>query len=231
MRYLFAILLSMGIGALLAEPTKAIVGGRSISTSTETTEPLPYDAEVEWLKSDTRSYIDTKYSMTSNVGGIDAVYDSIYLSQDRATWGAQTSSDKNWCMNQYADKWWIGNTGNLFSNAQTVGIKNVSWRWDNGDITGTINGIEYSASYAGTVVSGANVFLFATSQGNVAIRNGYSAIYHFAIFDNGRLVRDFIPVRFTNEQGVSEGAMYDRISRQLFRNQGTGSFIIGPDKQ
>lgn len=42
-------------------------------------------------------------------------------------------------------------------------------------------------------------------------------------------VRDMIPVRFTNEQGVSEGAMYDRVSGQLFRNSGTGAFSFGTD--
>lgn len=45
------------------------------------------------------------------------------------------------------------------------------------------------------------------------------------------LVRDFIPVRFTNELGQAEGAMFDRVSRKLFRNQGTGDpFVLGPDK-
>lgn len=46
----------------------------------------------------------------------------------------------------------------------------------------------------------------------------------------GVLVRDFIPVRFTNENGVTEGAMYDRVSGHLFGNAGTGAFVIGPDK-
>ena len=41
---------------------------------------------------------------------------------------------------------------------------------------------------------------------------------------------DFIPVRFLNENGQQEGAMYDKVSKQLFRNKGTGSFTIGPDK-
>jgi hypothetical protein len=41
---------------------------------------------------------------------------------------------------------------------------------------------------------------------------------------------DLISVRFTNEQGVSEGAMYDRVSGAMFRNAGTGAFTIGPDK-
>ena len=69
-------------------------------------------------------------------------------------------------------------------------------------------------------------------------RRNYSAgygnligrIYWLKISNGSVLVRDFIPVRFTNEQGVSEGAMYDHVSGQLFRNQGTGSFVIGPDK-
>ena len=54
-------------------------------------------------------------------------------------------------------------------------------------------------------------------------------IYGCTIEEGGVLVRDFIPVRFTNEQGVSEGAMYDRVSGQLFRNSGTGVFIVGTD--
>ena len=44
------------------------------------------------------------------------------------------------------------------------------------------------------------------------------------------ILGSFIPVRFTNEDGESEGAMYDKVSGQLYRNAGTGAFIIGPDK-
>ena len=46
----------------------------------------------------------------------------------------------------------------------------------------------------------------------------------------GSVLFDAIPVRFTNENGVSEGAMYDRVSGNLFRNAGTGAFVIGSDK-
>jgi hypothetical protein len=38
------------------------------------------------------------------------------------------------------------------------------------------------------------------------------------------LLRDFIPVRKGNI-----GYMYDRVSGQLFGNQGTGEFVLGPD--
>ena len=55
-------------------------------------------------------------------------------------------------------------------------------------------------------------------------------LYYLKMSKDGSSVRDFIPVRFTNSLGVSEGAMYDRVSGQLFRNAGTGAFVIGPDK-
>ena len=40
---------------------------------------------------------------------------------------------------------------------------------------------------------------------------------------------DGIAVRFVNEQGNDEGALFDKVSRQLFRNNGSGSLKIGPD--
>ena len=61
------------------------------------------------------------------------------------------------------------------------------------------------------------------------IAKGYAKIQSCTIWQNGSIVQDLIPVRFTNENGQSEGAMYDKVTKQLFRNKGTGSFVIGPD--
>lgn len=58
---------------------------------------------------------------------------------------------------------------------------------------------------------------------------GDTTIYEAFIKSNETTI-ELIPVRFTNEQGVSEGAMYDKVSGKLFRNAGTGAFVIGPDK-
>lgn len=32
-----------------------------------------------------------------------------------------------------------------------------------------------------------------------------------------------------NEQGTPEGALWDRVTRRLFRNLGSGAFVLGPD--
>ena len=51
----------------------------------------------------------------------------------------------------------------------------------------------------------------------------YGKIYYIKFFENGVLIRDYIPVKVN---GV--GYMYDKVSGQLFGNSGTGTFIMGP---
>ena len=92
-------------------------------------------------------------------------------------------------------------------------------------------------SVNGSVVARASQESVTAGGGNIAIgkRGNLEAdtatkYYYISIIVDGKLVRDLISVRFTNEDGVIEGAMYDKVSGQLYRNAGTGAFIIGPDK-
>ena len=74
------------------------------------------------------------------------------------------------------------------------------------------------------------IYFFGGAHGTLLDDLASMKIWYFKIIHGSTLVRDFIPVRFTNELGQSEGAMYDRVSGALFRNAGTGAFVIGPDK-
>ena len=80
----------------------------------------------------------------------------------------------------------------------------------------------------GNVVSPGPIFLFGFNyNGNGTLwRGSVVRIYSCKIVDNGVLVRDFVPVRV----GM-EGAMMDRLTRKIYRNQGTGAFKIGADKK
>ena len=40
---------------------------------------------------------------------------------------------------------------------------------------------------------------------------------------------EIVSVRFRNENGVQEGAMYDKVTGELYREQGTAIITIGPD--
>lgn len=50
-------------------------------------------------------------------------------------------------------------------------------------------------------------------------------IYSCKIYDNGVLVRDFIPIK----DDTGHGALYDKVTQQIFYNSGTGDFICGPN--
>lgn len=93
-----------------------------------------------------------------------------------------------------------------------------------------------SSSWTTDAVGGTKYGSYSTSPillfvaGPYWIQNGSvtypcAALVHaLSIKKNGSLVRDFIPVRVGND-----GCMYDKVTKQLFENAGSGSFTIGND--
>lgn len=77
---------------------------------------------------------------------------------------------------------------------------------------------------------GLGLFAACSYQGNM--QEGVVDMYvsDFSYHIDSTLRFDGYAVRFTNELGQSEGALYDAVSGQLFRNVGTGVFTVGPDK-
>ena len=188
---------------------------------------LPYDAEVEWIRGDGSAYVDTGFdysqetdevSIEFNVAGSSAWNRNIIL-------GAYESGSTNF---------WISiSTGGMlqiiFANSQ----RSYSIT---GDAVVTLVGKTVSANgeqwtFTGDYIASLPLFMFGrNNNGAVDNRNSTVKIYSFVARRNGVVILDLIPVKFTNSLGVSEGAMYDRVSDKLFRNQGTGAFVIGPDK-
>ena len=72
--------------------------------------------------------------------------------------------------------------------------------------------------------SSSEVYLFSGVNASRPSSNFYC--HSLMLFNNAdNKIRDLIPVRVGNV-----GYMYDKVSRQLFGNSGTGDFILGPDK-
>jgi len=72
-----------------------------------------------------------------------------------------------------------------------------------------------------------NIYLFTANLGTNTPNSQYAVgakIYSAKFFDNGTLVRSFVPVRVG-----TVGYLFDRVSGQLFGNSGTGDFVCGPD--
>ena len=63
------------------------------------------------------------------------------------------------------------------------------------------------------------------TSGKSPVKNS-SKIYSAKLYDNGTLVRDFIPVRRHSDGAIG---MYDKVTDTFFGNAGTGTFIAGND--
>jgi len=202
------------------------------------TPPLPYDAEVEYLESTGTQWIDTGTTLKS-YSQIDCDFIGLGLS-NKAVFGCSNGSAYNsgaielfWLESAVRTRFEVvapaSNSASqilAFSPSYSVGtLYSVRYNKDVFSLNGDSGTSNWYSDYVGT----RNLYIFATNRGSASY-NSDCKMFLFKISANGTLVRDFIPVRFTNELGQSEGAMYDKVSGRLFRNQGTGAFTYGPDK-
>lgn len=189
-------------------------------------EPLPYDAEVEYLESTGTQWIDT--GVSCNADNIVEVEFNSPLKTE-AIFGARTS------------------TGNKEHSLVMASEGDVSYRSRNTQTQLSVSYNGYTAStwvnmkcskdnlYADGVLvaqvsnwvtfsNARHYYLFGMNTNGTASNLGAKKIRAFKISNNGQLLLDMIPVRVGQV-----GYMYDKVSGQLFGNSGTGSFIIGND--
>ena len=193
-----------------------IVGARTGAWS-PSGAPLPYDAEVEYLESTKKQLIDTGYVLSAS----DRIVVQAYFQADDDTGNMAI-------LGSFNPKLWI-TTGLCRFNGENYASINTLKKleaWNSISIDKdycTCNGTAVPMSEGTFLDNSLSLFLFGVN-GNTSI-NTNGRISSCKIYHSGVLVRDYIPVR----KGTV-GYMYDRVSGQLFGNQGTGAFIIGPDK-
>lgn len=194
------------------------------------TPVLPYDAQVEWLGSDSTAYIDT--GVNGNNYYLRFTGHFIYTTHVNygAIYGNYVSDNHNGTrlILNYASNTAISclNT-KCTTNGNTIvtlpiNVKH-SFLANYNEVTIDSTTTTVSNKGSGTTNNG-NVCLFNRSLTNTANRNIGLKIYDLQIYDNGVLIRDYIPVRVG-----TVGYMYDTVSGELFGNSGTGTFTYGND--
>lgn len=189
-------------------------------------QPLPYDAEIEYLESNGTQRIDTGIVANASTeinwsaaflgtGGnyqvlVGAAGNSIY------SFVCVYNKGTKKCYLQY------GTTGSLYvEKALTNGVRyDFNFVAENNKATLTIDTTRGVLTTTNTF-SDKNIHLFANHNGN----SGANArIYNISITNGANVLFDAIPVRVGQV-----GYMYDKVSGQLFGNAGTGSFTLGND--
>ena len=188
--------------------------------------PLPYDAEVEWIQGDNSSWIDLGIS-PNDVNNIRVKFETANESHSNnpMIFGGEKFSISNFLLtmqsNGYIRYWGVGSAVAVCSDQEVAEYEFNLVRKNSttGVAIGYKGGVETYRNDSETITySGAgNLFLFSIAGGLRA-----SAIKLKELNINGE---QYIPVSVD-----SVGCLYNLASDRLYRNAGTGAFIIGPDK-
>jgi hypothetical protein len=203
---------------------------------------LPYDAEVEYLESTGTQWIDTGIYPDNNIGiSTDVLFVGSYgnvfycIFEARRAYHNADFGIINFVDTNSQLQFRYGSTDSYVGKLATDTVFTIE---TNGRVL-SVGGVPKITCAESTFATPVTLKLFAADNNGQITPQASIRVYNFAIYKTNVLVRDFIPVRFTNEQGVSEGAMYDRANPNLgmnrdgtprndglYLNRGTGSFVL-----
>lgn len=196
-------------------------------------QPKPYDSEVEFLESTGTQWIDTGIDFGNS---LDFIIEMATPTLANVGWVHQLDGSGTWLCTETrvssssGGTIWYGNYDKKY-NARPLfdgtTVHHVVLDSKHGFYLDGVLKTSFTVSYVKDSISGINLPLFTWYDFRAAAYDTNcpaSKIVSCKIYLNGVLVRDYIPVR---KDGV--GYMYDRVSDELFGNQGTGAFAYGDD--
>lgn len=110
------------------------------------------------------------------------------------------------------------------SSKQSMSFTNTVGRYtvDQNKNVCTANGVTATGT-ANTFQLTNNLYLMAVNQADAAIQNAKLKLYSAKVYDNGTLVRDFIPCK--NASGTI--GLWDNVNSVFYANAGKGTFSTG----
>ena len=174
--------------------------------------------QLEYIESSGTQFIDTDIKAKNNTK---------VIAECNITYGT------NWVMilGSYDTgayfSWWA-NATNIYAY---YGSQNKSGNGATGKQTIIANGSKWSDSANSFVFSDASftapstMYLFSVHNGGSSYANASMKLYACQIYDNGTLVRNFIPCRTPNR----EIGLWDDVNGVFYGNAGTGTFTAGPE--
>lgn len=199
---------------------------------------LPYDAEVDYLESTGTQYIDTGIYGSLNNTIIDLSFRVEQLSSQKIFGARTTSTQEAFAIYYDSKNQFTINCGNEYRDAIVDILGNVVVKNEIVDESTTKYTVNNDITFSRTRFNQTTqmpLLLFAYYNGTQVATSGSLKFFYAKISDDISIL-DLVPVRFTNENGVSEGAMYNRLgvggmnpdgtlrTDGLYRNRGTGAF-------
>lgn len=191
-----------------------------VNTGTSSTIPSGL-VELEYIESTGTQYIDTGIKASKNL-------------KVEADINITTASGWVMILGDYTSgsyfSWWRKDTtmyayygSNNKTLAEQTGKRkyvanntNNVWSIDSSNITVSPNSSDFSKN-------GGNLYLFSVNNGG-NYNKASMKLYSCKIYNNGTLVRDFIPAKRTSD---SKCGLWDRVNKVFYSNAGTGTFTGG----
>lgn len=182
--------------------------------------------QVDYIESTGTQYIDTGYKPNSETKVIAEVQMFSTKNNQETIFGARTSSSSKaygnniltasyrlFYNNGYSDMAIEFDVSKLHTVVQD---KNVM----------TIGAYSISRTYAAFQCD-YNMYLFAMNQTDAARFFARAKLYGCQIYDDGVLIRDYIPCKTT----ANVAGLYDLVGGKFYGNAGTGAFLYGAPKK
>lgn len=197
-----------------------------IKIPVETILPNGY-TQLEYIKSNGTQYINTGFKPTSNTKVVINI-EPLEVPSILAFFGTRDSSNPT---SSLAYNAWATNTthirsdyfgSSILSNETNILTKGIIDKNKN-ILTG------YGQTITNTASTGKecsySLFLLACNDIGTAKYYLKSILYSCKIYDNGTLIRDFIPVKRISD---NEYGLWDKVTKAFYPNSGTGAFTGGP---
>lgn len=184
----------------------------------------PYDAEVEYLESTGTQYIDAGVLIDTSTATVEITFrPHAETSGYQSYYGTDETGKGQFSLRKTSNS---HNIMVLKRVTVSIGLA-ADGKWHNVKVTpnkAIVDGIDIALTQADAQYTKSLMLFARITTVDTITAYAKCRIASFKIYCNGALVRDLIPVRVGNV-----GYMYDRVSGQLFGNQGTGEFVLGPD--
>jgi len=184
---------------------------------------------LEYLEGDGACYFKTGYTFSQPNIRVLCKYRKSTSTAKCAYGAAENTDPRMWHGTLYADDAYLGD-GNAYPNIPGAGELDVDYVVDftfqNDIATWIINGQEcvYNGNNGWTGCDKED-YLFAINRNNAPVYVMTGRIYYHKMWDNGVLVRNYIPVRRKSDNALG---MYDLVTKTFFDKKGAGTFTAGP---
>ena len=169
---------------------------------------------LEYIQSSGTQYVDSGFKPNSNTKVVADYYTT-------STQGAVIGSDNSWMNSDFViEVHFAAFCSTMYGHSSVPSGRHVA-TLDKGVFS--LDG-ETLATMAGTFTGNYNLTLFALNRSNSIQEYGTLRLYSCQIYDNGTLIRDYIPCQTTS----GEIGLWDDVNSVFYGNAGTGAFTAGP---